>query len=122
MMEKTVMGNLENVEKHLSQLKALSDITRLEIINLLSSGSLCACDILESFQITQPTLSYHMKLLTDSNLVTAERVGKWTHYSLNGRELDDLLGSLKLVSTNRIIPLVKSTAKCGNRGDKTCKQ
>lgn len=116
-----VIKNQENVGKHLSKLKALSDTTRLDIINLLSSGSLCACDILESFQITQPTLSYHMKLLTESSLVTAERVGKWTHYSLNSKELDDLLGYLKLLSTNRIVPLVKSTVKCGNRGDKTCK-
>ncbi len=114
------MANLKNEEKHLSQLKALSDTTRLDIINLLSSGTLCACDILESFQITQPTLSYHMKLLTESSLVTAERVGKWIHYSLNIKEMDDLLGFLKLLSTNRIVPLVRSTAKCGTGRDNTC--
>ena len=45
--------------------KALGDTTRLKIIEMLSCGELCACDFLECFEITQPTLSYHMKILTD---------------------------------------------------------
>jgi ArsR family transcriptional regulator len=49
--------------------KALSDETRLKIIDMLSCDELCACDILEEFAITQPTLSYHMKMMTESGLV-----------------------------------------------------
>lgn len=64
--------------------KALSDETRLKIIDMLSCGELCACDILKSFNITQPTLSYHMKILTESGLVNANRIGAWMHYTLNG--------------------------------------
>ena len=63
--------------------KALSDETRLHILEMLTMGELCACKILEKFQITQPTLSYHMKTLTQAGLVTARKEGKWTHYSLN---------------------------------------
>lgn len=63
--------------------KALGDSTRLKIIEMLSCGELCACDILESFQITQPTLSYHMKILTDCGLVKSRKEGSWIRYRNN---------------------------------------
>ena len=63
--------------------KALSDSNRLKIIKLLTSGEKCACNLLEEFNITQPTLSHHMKILCDSGLVASRRDGKWTYYSLN---------------------------------------
>lgn len=63
--------------------KALGDSTRLKIIEMLSCGELCACDILESVHITQPTLSYHMKILTDCGLVKSHKEGSWMHYSNN---------------------------------------
>lgn len=63
--------------------KALADESRLKIIEMLSCGEMCACDILEFFQITQPTLSYHMKILTDSGLVKCRKEGSWIIYSNN---------------------------------------
>ena len=63
--------------------KALSDETRLKILTMLKKGKTCACKILEEFRFTQPTLSYHMKQLTDSGLVDAEKDGKWVYYSAN---------------------------------------
>ena len=62
--------------------KALADQTRLEIVDMISCGELCACEILKSFQFTQSTLSYHMKLLTDSGLINARRDGKKMMYSI----------------------------------------
>jgi ArsR family transcriptional regulator, arsenate/arsenite/antimonite-responsive transcriptional repressor len=53
--------------------KALADETRVKIFDMLSKGELCACNILEEFNITQPTLSYHMKILCDSGLVNGRR-------------------------------------------------
>lgn len=64
-------------------LKALSDETRLKIAGLLSCGEMCACKILQEFNITQPTLSYHMKVLTDCGLVKGVQSGAWMRYSLN---------------------------------------
>lgn len=64
--------------------KALADETRLKIIDMLSCGELCACDILKNFNITQPTLSYHMKILSECGIVNANRIGAWMHYTLNG--------------------------------------
>ena len=63
--------------------KALADSTRLEIVDMISCGELCACKILEKFNITQPTLSHHMKILCDCGLVNGRKEGKWTYYSLN---------------------------------------
>ena len=63
--------------------KALSDPNRLMIVDMISCGELCACVILEKFQITQPTLSHHMKTLCESGLVIGRKEGKWMYYSLN---------------------------------------
>lgn len=63
--------------------KALGDSNRLKIIKMLSDGEKCACKILEEFEITQPTLSHHMKNLCDCGLVNVRKNGKWSHYSIN---------------------------------------
>lgn len=70
--------------------KALADETRLKIVDMLSCGELCACDILKSFNITQPTLSYHMKILTECGIVNADRRGAWMHYTLNGEMVNKI--------------------------------
>ena len=67
--------------------RALSDSTRLEIIQMLNDGEKCACKILEKFSITQPTLSYHMKILTDCGLVLTRKEAKWINYSLDKKKL-----------------------------------
>lgn len=63
--------------------RALGDSNRLQIVEMLADGEKCACKLLERFEITQPTLSHHMKILCECGLVSSVRVGKWTHYSLN---------------------------------------
>lgn len=63
--------------------KALGDPNRLEIVQMLSDGEKCGCKLLERFEITQPTLSHHMRILVECGLVTDRKEGKWHHYSLN---------------------------------------
>lgn len=63
--------------------KALGDSNRLQIVQMLSDGEKCGCKLLEKFEITQPTLSHHMKILCDCGLVESRKEGKWSHYSLN---------------------------------------
>ncbi len=63
--------------------KALGDANRLKIVKMLSDGEMCACNLLEQFEITQPTLSHHMKILSDCSLVNTRKEGKWSHYSIN---------------------------------------
>jgi len=50
---------------------------------MLSGGELCACKILEEFNITQPTLSYHMKILSESGLIDSRKDGVWMKYTIN---------------------------------------
>ena len=61
--------------------KALGDANRLKIVKMLSDGEKCGCKLLESFEITQPTLSHHMKILCECGLVETRKEGKWLHYS-----------------------------------------
>ncbi|MDA3731006.1 metalloregulator ArsR/SmtB family transcription factor [Niameybacter massiliensis] len=73
--------------EYVSIFKALADETRLKIIQMLLDGELCACDILEAFNITQPTLSYHMKILTECGLVRGVKDGSWMKYTVNNERL-----------------------------------
>lgn len=69
--------------------KALGDANRLEIVQMLSDGEKCGCKLSEKFEITQPTLSHHMKFLVECNLVKDRREGKRHYYSLNCDTLKD---------------------------------
>ena len=81
--------------------KALSDTNRLMIVDMLSCGELCACVILEKFNITQPTLSHHMKTLCDCGLVNGRKEGKWTYYSLNAEVVQNLRAFLEEITTEK---------------------
>lgn len=77
---------MEIDEKRAAQIfKALCDENRIRIIKLLNTGEKCACKLLEELNITQPTLSHHMKILCDSGIVTGRKEGKWMHYSVSSK-------------------------------------
>ena len=63
--------------------KAFSDENRVRILQMLVDGEKCGCKLLEAFEITQPTLSHHMRILCESGLVDARKEGKWSYYSVN---------------------------------------
>jgi ArsR family transcriptional regulator len=65
--------------------KALGDETRLEMLGLLAAAGteLCACDVEAHFELSQPTISHHLKILREAGLVTAERRGTWVYYALD---------------------------------------
>ena len=77
--------------KTVLMLKALADETRWEIVQLLKCNNLCACQLLEAFDISQATLSYHMKLLQDAQLVVGIKEGYWTRYYLDKEMLSHLV-------------------------------
>ena len=62
--------------------KALGDENRVRILHLLCSGEKCACKLLDELNISQPTLSHHMKILCDAGIITGRKEGKWMHYSI----------------------------------------
>ncbi len=63
--------------------KALADEKRLRILELLQSGEKCACVLIDLLEIPQSSLSYHMKILTESGIVEGRVEGKWTHYRIS---------------------------------------
>ena len=71
--------------------KALSDPNRLRIIDMLSCGERCACELLEFFEFTQPTLSHHMKVLIDCDLVKSRKEGIWNYYALDSVKANRLV-------------------------------
>ena len=86
------MGFREDVKR----IKALTDENRLAIMLALQHGAKCGCDLLEELNITQPTLSHHMKILADSGLVDYYKEGKWMHYSISAKgvqEFRDMISS-----------------------------
>ena len=79
--------------------KAFCDENRIRIIEMLRSGEKCACKLLEELNVTQPTLSHHMKILCDSGIVTGRKEGKWTHYSISPEGAEYACKSLKELTT-----------------------
>ena len=63
--------------------KAFCDENRLKVLERLRGGEKCACKLTEDLGIGQSALSYHMKILVESGVVSARQEGKWTHYSLS---------------------------------------
>ena len=80
--------------------KAFCDEKRLHIIEQLQTGEKCACVLLEDLNISQPTLSHHMKILCDCGLVNSRKEGKWMYYSLNIKNVQDLGEFLNSVIEN----------------------
>lgn len=71
--------------------KALSDKNRLLILDMLSCGELCACDIMDGLDLSQPTISHHMRILQKANLVNGVKQGKWIIYSINKENINGLI-------------------------------
>ena len=90
---------MDSYIKYIEILKALSDRNRLNIVDMLSCGELCACMILEKFHFTQPTLSHHMKTLCDCGLVNGRKEGRWIYYSLDENTVPEFMAFLTEITS-----------------------
>ena len=79
--------------------KAFCDENRVKILKLLLTGEKCACVLLDDMHITQPTLSHHMKILCDSGIVIGRKEGKWTHYSISEKGVEQAKECLRQLTT-----------------------
>ena len=79
--------------------KAFCDETRLNILARLRGGEVCICALSESLGMKQSALSYHMKILVRSGIVSARQEGKWTHYRLSSSGRDYAIELLKKLTT-----------------------
>jgi ArsR family transcriptional regulator len=73
--------------------KALADPTRVAIVNRLSTATeVCVCDLTATFELSQPTISHHLRILRDAGLIEAERHGTWAYYRLVPEAIERLRG------------------------------
>jgi ArsR family transcriptional regulator len=79
---------------HLAEtFKALADPTRVSIVNRLASGeACCVCDLTDAFELSQPTISHHLRVLREAGLVEAERRGTWAYYRLVPEAIEQVRG------------------------------
>jgi len=89
------------IEDKIEIFKALSDKNRLLILDMLSCGELCACDIMDGLNLTQPTISHHMKVLQKCELVEGRKEGKWVFYSINCKKIDELQQFIKILTCSK---------------------
>ena len=92
--------------------KAFCDEKRLTILEMLQSGEKCACVLLEKLDISQPTLSHHMKILVESSIVAARKESKWTYYSISIEGSEDATRLLSKLTTVTVDENDNNNAGC----------
>lgn len=66
---------------------ALSEVTRLKIVQLLTEREMCVCELVDRLGISQPAVSHHLGVLRRAGLISDRKSGKWTYYSLDGNKI-----------------------------------
>ena len=101
-------------EERAKVFKALCDERRLRILELLHTGEKCACILIDEMDMPQSSLSYHMKILCDSGIVTSREEGKWTHYKISKQGSERAIGLLKEITavSDDITDSTKCCKKC----------
>ncbi|MER5763403.1 metalloregulator ArsR/SmtB family transcription factor [Streptomyces sp. NPDC002082] len=86
--------------------KALGDPIRLRLLSMIAStpgdGEVCVCDLTSPFELSAPTISYHLKILREAGLVTSDRRGTWVYYSLRRDRLGKLSDMLAVPDTGTL--------------------
>ena len=97
-------------------LAALADPTRLEILRQLAgSAEVCACDFTDCCDVSQPTISHHLKVLRDAGVVTSERRGNWVFYRIAPNLIERLSGIARSLVPGGITPPDALVATKGRR-------
>ena len=85
-------------EERAKVFKAVCDERLQRILELLHSGEKCACVLIDEMGMPQSSLSYHMKILCDSGIVTSREEGKWTHYQISRQGSEKAIALLKEIT------------------------
>ena len=91
--------------------KALSDPVRLRLLSLIAShagGEACVCDLTPAFEVSEPTISHHLKVLREAGLVTSERRASWVYYRVVP---DALTGLSQLLDATETLGATKAAAR-----------
>ncbi|MFR1906221.1 MAG: ArsR/SmtB family transcription factor [Clostridium neonatale] len=92
--------------------KAFCDENRLMILEMLQTGEKCACHLLDQMNISQSTLSHHMKILCESGIVVSRKEGKWTYYSISSEGSEYAVELLKQLTEVNIKINLDNTKCC----------
>lgn len=86
----------QEAERMAAVAKALSDPIRIRLLDVLRkhAGKVCVCELVPLFDVSQPTVSHHLKVLRDTGLVQSEKQGLWVYYYVIPGRLDELAGWL----------------------------
>ncbi|WP_419955096.1 ArsR/SmtB family transcription factor [Neobacillus niacini] len=114
-----MLKSIVEIERAAGVLKLLGDKTRLTMVAILKQRECCVCEFLEVFDMSQPSISQHLRKLKDLGLVKEDRRGQWIYYSLNSKSdlyglIEDVLVHVP-VQTEKIKQIEKSnpTLRCG---------
>ncbi|HWM64097.1 MAG TPA: metalloregulator ArsR/SmtB family transcription factor [Solirubrobacterales bacterium] len=86
----------EQAQRMAAIAKALGDPIRLQLVDVLRkhAGKVCVCELVPLFDLSQPTVSHHLKVLRDAGIVASERQGLWAYYYVNPESLEEFTGWL----------------------------
>ena len=100
---------LRNADRAVTLFHALSDATRLAILEMLRGGEQCVCDLQDELGAAQSRLSFHLKVLRDAGLVTDRKEGRWSYYRIAPEALTEVHDlTVALQPAKRALPLRKS--------------
>jgi len=94
------------MENYINLFKALSDQTRLRLIDMLLNHDLCVSALANRLGISKPAVSQHLQILRKAGLVKGEKRGYWTHYSVERNTLLELSGAIKTKTDQVFFPMV----------------
>lgn len=103
---------MESYKDRAKIFKAFCDENRLQILDMLKSGEKCACKLVDELNISQSTLSHHMKILCDAGIVKGRKDGKWVHYSLDEGGAERAEEMLKSMLTVDAVNETNEVCKC----------
>ncbi|MDR7001858.1 ArsR family transcriptional regulator [Neobacillus niacini] len=113
------MKSKVDLERAANVLKLLGDKTRLTIVGILKQRECCVCEFLEVFDMSQPSISQHLRKLKDAGMVKEERRGQWIYYSLNQQSemyglIEDILEHVPdQIEKIKMIEKNNPTLQCG---------
>lgn len=119
-MNRAVASRPADATKVAKLFHALSDATRVELLQMLRGGERCVCELQGTLDAAQSRLSFHLKVLKDAGLVTGRRDGRWSYYTINDDMLQrahDLVRELATPRGRAAVPVAKgATAAKPSRG------
>ena len=102
-----VLSGADSTSHSAAIFRALSDEKRLRIMDLLTGGELCVCELTEILDLPQPLLSFHLRTLKDAGLVEDRRAGRWVYYSLGRKALEKGRSVLEELASERAQPVAR---------------